>query len=342
MTTVPRAGATTSTLTGATSAALGATTNGFLAQFARTGARSFQGAMSIGSSSDGGVEVPTVVDQELQIVAANYSPLLRLAKNVMGATDGYTQNVATTLPASAWVAETTTRSATATPTLAQVSFTRGGVYAAVQCTQWVLQDAVHNLESFLIGELGRQFGAAIGAAVTTGNGTNQPKGLTAQTLAATADGTRAFGTVEYVASGGATTAPTLDNCITALSHLHPQYLEGAAWLMSPSAAASLMTQKASTAGSYMWQPDLSASQPPTLFGRPVYIDPCLPAATTGNAYSVWIGNWQRAFTVVHYGRPILVRDDVTVKGQVIIYSEQRIGGNVTDTSALKGIKTAAS
>jgi HK97 family phage major capsid protein len=112
--------------------------------------------------------------------------------------------------------------------------------------------------------------------------------------------------------------------------------------MSPSAAASLMTAKASTAGSYLWQPDLAATQPPTLFGLPVYVDPTLPAATTGNAYSVWLGNWQQAYTVVHYGRPIIVRDDVTVKGQVIIYSEQHIGGNVTNSSALKAIKTAAS
>jgi predicted phage gp36 major capsid-like protein len=40
--------------------------------------------------------------------------------------------------------------------------------------------------------------------------------------------------------------------------------------------------------------------------------------------------------------PILIRDDITSKGNVIVYSEQRVGGNVTDTAALKAIKTAAS
>ncbi len=76
------------------------------------------------------------------------------------------------------------------------------------------------------------------------------------------------------ATRGATTAPSLDNCITALSKLHPFYQAGAAWIMSPSAAA-LMTERVSSGGSYQWQPDLSASQPPTLFGKPVYIDPTL-------------------------------------------------------------------
>jgi HK97 family phage major capsid protein len=92
----------------------------------------------------------------------------------------------------------------------------------------------------------------------------------------------------------------------------------------------------------MWQPDLSASQPPTLFGKPVYIDPTLPLPTAANACSVWLGSWPRAFTIVRYGRPVLIRDEVTVKGQILLYSEQRIGGNITDSSACKTIKTAAS
>jgi HK97 family phage major capsid protein len=315
-----------------------------VATYIRTGTRisTMTNAMSIGSDADGGYEVPVQLDQDLQTVAAGYSPLLKLAKTVNGVTDGYRANVATTLPASAWKDETTARAVTASPAIAQIVPQRGAVTAIVSCTQWVMQDSYHELYSFLVGELGRQFGAAIGAAVITGaNAQPAPKGLCAQTTAATADGARAFGTVEHIASGGANTAPTLDTCITALSHLHPFYQSGAAWLMSPSAAATLMTEKASTGGSYQWQPDLSASQPPSLFGKPVYIDPCLPAATTGNAYSVWIGDFSRAYVIVRYGRPILIRDDVTSKGNVLLYSEQRVGGNLVDSSALKAIKTAA-
>jgi HK97 family phage major capsid protein len=316
----------------------------WLADYTRTGVAQATNAtaMTIGSNPDGGFEVPVQLDHDIQIVAANYSPLLKLCKVVSNATDGYTQNVSTTLPASAWIAEGGTRSATTTPTLAQVAFTRGGVYANVQASQWLLQDSTHDLYGFLVSEIGRQFGAAIGTAISSGTGTNQPKGLITQTLAATADGSRAFGTAEYLATGGATQAPSIDNCITLLSKLHPQYQVGASWVMSPSAAAALMASKASTAGSYLWQPDMSASQPPTLLGLPVYIDPTLPAATTANAYSVWLGNFQRGYTIVRYGMPIFVRDDVTNKGQIILYSEQRVGGNVTDSSALKAIKTAVS
>lgn len=322
-----------------------------IATFVRTGARTWgtaafgqmdTKAMSIGTPSAGGFEVPIELDRDLQIVAANVSPLLRLAKRAEGVTDGFRANVSTTLPASAWVAEGDTRSVTDSPVLAQITPQRGGVAAVIQCSQWVLQDADHDLYQFLVSELGRQFGAAIGAAIISGAAAQPaPKGLTAQTTAATADGARAFGTVQHIATGGATTAPTLDQCIQALAALHPFYAEGASWLMSPSAAAALMTQKSSTGGDYMWQPDLRAAQPPTLFGKPVYVDPSLPAATTGNALSVWLGDWERAYVVARYGRAILVRDDVTVKGQVLIYSEARWGGNLTDSSACKVIKTAA-
>lgn len=318
----------------------------YLATFARSGARDLAGlegkAMSIGSLADGGYEVPTQLDAELQRVATTYSPLLGLCKVASGKTDAYVQNVATGLPASAWVAETAARNVTASPPLAQVAFQRGGVYAVVQITRWALEDADHDLSSFIISELGRQFGSAIGAAIIGGAaGQPAPKGLGAQTTAATADGTRAFGTVEHLVTGGAATAPTLDHCISLMSKMNPSYLANASWIMSPGAAAALMTQKASTGGNYMWQPDLSASQPPTLFGKRVFVDPNLPAPTAANALSVWLGDWQRAYTVVRYGRPVLIRDDVTVKGQVLIYSEQRVGGNMTDSSAVKVIKTSA-
>lgn len=57
-----------------------------------------------------------------------------------------------------------------------------------------------------LAELGRQVGAAMGAAITIGAASQPPpKGLTAQTTAATADATRAFGAVEHISTGGATT-----------------------------------------------------------------------------------------------------------------------------------------
>ncbi len=333
---IPAAGATASPVIGAH-----AETVKFLTGFARTGVREFKGAMSIGTDADGGFEVPVQLDRELQTVAATVSPLLRLCKVVEGVTDGYRANVATTLPASAWVAEGATRAITASPVLAQIVPQRGATAAVVQASQWVLQDATHDLYSFLVSELGRQFGSAVGAAIINGAAAAaSPKGITAQTTAATADGARAFGTLEHLVTGGATTAPTLDHCISLLFKLHPFYQANASWLMSPTAAAALMTQKASTGGSYLWQPDLSASQPPTLFGRPVYVDPNLPAPTTTNALSVWLGDWARAYVVPRYGRPILIRDDVTVKGQVLLYAESRYGGNMVDSSALKAIKTS--
>jgi HK97 family phage major capsid protein len=318
----------------------------YVAHFARTGQRlglaDATNAMSISSLPDGGYEVPATVSTEIAVVAANSSPLYRAAKNVTGASDGYYATVATNLPAASWIAEGATRSNTASATLAQVTFSRGAIYACVSASTWLLQDSVANIYDYVTSELGRQFGASIGTALTTGSGTNSPKGLTSQTLVATADGARAFGSVQYVPTGGATQAPSIDNCIQALAALHPQYWDGAAWLMSPSAAQALLTSKASTAGSYLWQPNPASGLPMTLLGKAVMIDPTLPAATTANSYSIWLGNWQRAYCVVNYGSPIMIRDDVTSKGNVLIYSEQRVGGNVLDSSALKAIKTSVS
>jgi HK97 family phage major capsid protein len=85
--------------------------------------------------------------------------------------------------------------------------------------------------------------------------------------------------------------------------------------------------------------DLSASQPPTLFGKKVYIDPSLPRRRVQAPQRV-ARRLAAGHVVARYGRPILIRDDVSTKGQVLLYSEQRVGGNMTDSSALKTIKTS--
>ena len=254
-------------------------------------------AMSIGSSADGGFEVPTELDSALQRVAVNESAILRVCKVVDRATDAYVQNVASTLPANAWVAEGASRTVTASPTLSQVTFTRGGVYAVCQASTWYVQDGTHDVEKWLTEEIGRSLGASIGAAIAVGDGTNKPKGIAANVPVATADASRAFGTLQYVPSGAASTI-SLDACLTALMTLHPSYQTNASFVMSNTTALALRSQKASTAGTFMWNPDSAAGQPPTLFGRPVLIDVNLPDVAA-NSLSVYVGDWQRGYTVIN-------------------------------------------
>lgn len=304
-------------------------------EWASTGRIVEHKAMSISVPADGGLEVPTELDTELQRIASNESAILGLCKVKTGATDAYVQNIVTGAPASGWVSETAARAATATPTITQVPFSRGGVYANAACTNWFLQDGEHEVGAWLTDEIGRAFGAAIAAALTTGDGTDKPKGLTAYTHAAVPT----FGQIKIV-GGGEAAKVTLDGCLAALMALHPQYQRDAAFVISTTAAAMLRGQKAVGGGGFMWSPDAKEGVPPTMFGKPVFIDPTLPAVAA-NSLSVYVAAWKRAYTAVRYGSPIMVRDPMTSKGNTLFYLEQRVGGGLTDSTAIVCHKTMA-
>lgn len=296
-----------------------------------------QAAMTIGGAAgaEGGFTVPTTVDAQLLGAYANQSPLFALARRREGVTAGFRFPVATGLPAVGWVAETGTRTATDTPTFAEVLPPNGGIYANASATQWLLQDTDYDLGSWIVGEIGRAQGQAIGAALAAGDGTNKPKGLTVYTHATTADAARAFGSIQYV-PGGAVASLNIDAAISAFYALQPEFQLNSSWIMSPTAAETLRKQKSSSGGDYMWT-EPQAGQPALLVGRPVHIDVNLPAVSGTNVVA-YIGDWQRAYGVTVLGQAIFIVDPYTSKGSVLTYSERRIGGALLDSCALKAVK----
>ncbi len=303
--------------------------------YVRTG--SPQAALTL-TDGEGGYTVPSAIDSQIQLVAALYSPLRQMAR-VVKSIGTYTQIVSKGLPTVAWVTtDTDARPATATPAFAKVTFPYGEIYAAAAITHWLQDDSQHDLNSFITQEIGRGQGVAEGTAFATGNGTGKPKGLTAQTFANTADGVRAFGTLQYLASGTSGAGITIDKLMELFYKLAPEYRASGrcSWLMSPAVLETLRKERAVANGSYQWEPAAQDGQPSRLLGCPVYEDSNLSVAA--DTIPVFCGDFQRGYTIVDVGSPRFIRDDLTTKGQTIFYVARRVGGNVTDSNAIKALK----
>lgn len=300
--------------------------------------------MSVGSGPDGGFAVPKEIDATIDSIALKMSPIRQLASIVQVGTSDYHRLVNLRGWQASWVGETDARVSTTTATLADIVPPMGELYANPQATQKMLDDVFFNADSWLLSELAAAFVEAESSAFVSGTGVAQPRGFMTAPFAATADATRAFGTVEYIPTGssGAFAANSVDVFMTALSHMKAGYLDPneCAWLMNAKTFATALAVK-DTLDRSLIMPSFAAGGPPTLLGYPVRIAEHLDDIAA-NSYSIMFANWKRFYLIVDRIGTRVLRDPFSNKPYVGFYTTKRVGGSVLNSEAAKAIKFSAS
>jgi len=314
---------------------------GFVDGYLRQGRESEVKSLSGAVASDGGYAVPREIDAEIARRLKAISPIRSIAQVVQTGSAGYRKLISTGGTASGWVSETTARAETATPSFAEVAPPSGELYANPAASQAMLDDAVFDLESWLADEIAMEFARAEGAAFVSGSGTNQPKGFLAGPTAATGDATRAFGTLQFLASGNATglgTAPQ-DTLIDLVHSLKAGHRQGASFVMNAGTLAQVRKLKTSD-GAFVWQPGLTEGQPDRLLGYPVVEAADMPDIAA-NAFPIAFGNFRAGYLIAERSVTSILRDPFTNKPFVNFYATKRIGGQVLDSDAIKLLKISA-
>ena len=314
--------------------------------FVRSGVVTDTRAMTIGSGADGGVTVPKEIDAAIADQLRDISPMRRLASVVSVSTSDYRKLVNKRGSAANWRGETEDVTETGTPGFAEIIPPIGELNAMPKVSQHLLDDSQFDVAGLIISDLADLFGQKEGAAFISGDGTNKPKGfLSYGTPVTTADASRAFGVLQYVASGAAgafaSTDPA-DALVNLVYKLRPAYRsgEGVGWMMNSTTASVIRKFKDST-GRFLWTDSLVEGQPPQLLGFPVHEAEDMPDVAA-NSFPVAFGNWRRGYTVVDRIGTMLLRDPYTSKGHVLFYAAKRVGGALIDSNAIKLLKMAAS
>lgn len=297
-------------------------------------------AWSVGTAADGGYALPEDIDRDIEKLQRDISPMRGLANIVRTGTSDYKKLVNVNGIASGWVGETGARTATATSQLAEVPVFMGELYANPQVTQQALDDLFFDVEGELQAQLLEEFAVAEGAAFVSGNGTNKPKGFLAYTTAATADSSRAFGTLEHVAtgvSGDFAASNKGDIFYDVVAKLKAGYRNGSQWVMNKGLLFEVMKIK-DTTGAYLWQPRLTDNGLGiALVGYGVTEMEDMPAKAA-NSLSIGFGNFKRGYTIVDRVGMRMLRDPYTNKPYVGFYTTKRVGGMVVNSEAIKLIK----
>jgi HK97 family phage major capsid protein len=300
--------------------------------------KSFSGA----TPGSGGYAVPREIDQMIETALKAISPIRAIANVVRTGSAGYRKLVTTGGTVSGWASETGARAETATPTFQEIAPPSGDLFANPSASQAMLDDARFDVEGWLAGEIAQEFARAEGAAFVAGDGTNKPKGFLSYAATNEVDGVRAFGTLQYVASGQAGGFPASnpqDKLIDLVQALRAPYRQGAAFVMNSATLARIRKFKTSD-GAFLWQPAMAAGQPATLLGYPVIEAEDMPDLAA-DSLSIAFGDFARGYVIAERGETSILRDPFTNKPFVHFYAVKRIGGAVANSEAIKLMKFAA-
>jgi len=290
----------------------------------------------------GGYAVPREIDQAIDRVLKAASPIRQVANVVQVGSAGYRKLVTTGGTPSGWAAENGPRPETATPVFQEIAPPMGELYANPSASQAMLDDAAFDVEAWLADEIAAEFAKAEGAAFVNGSGVGRPKGFLTYPTATTADGARAFGTIQYVASGGAGVfgADPQEKLIDLVQSLRGPYRQGACFVMNAATLARIRKFKTSDGG-FVWQPSLAAGQPATLLGYPVVEAEDMPDMAAGSA-AIAFGNFRAGYLIAERPETGVLRDPYTNKPFVSFYATKRVGGAVTNSEAIKVMRFQAS
>ncbi|MGY2734793.1 phage major capsid protein [Sphingomonas sp. UYP23] len=315
----------------------GAAFEGFLRSGASVELKAFTGV----TGDSGGYAVPREIDAVIDATLQAISPIRAVANVVRVGSAGYRKLVTTGGTISGWAAEVDPRPATATPTFTEIAPPMGELYANPSASQAMLDDAAFDVEAWLADEIATEFAQAEGAAFVNGSGVNQPKGFLQAPIATAADAARAFGTLQYLASGAAGdfAANPQDRLLDLVQALRAPYRQGAVFVMNAATLARIRKFKTSD-GAFLWNPSLVAGMPANLLGYPVIEAEDMPDIAA-NACAIAFGNFKAGYLIAERTETAILRDPYSNKPFVNFYATKRVGGCVSNSEAIKLLKFAA-
>ncbi len=93
-------------------------------------------------------------------------------------------------------------------------------------------------------------------------------------------------------------------------------------------------------GRFLWSDGLAAAEPARLMGYPVVIAEDMPDIAP-DACAVAFGDFAAGYTIAERPDLRILRDPFSAKPHVLFYATKRVGGDVSDFSAIKLLRFSA-
>jgi HK97 family phage major capsid protein len=192
----------------------------------------------------------------------------------------------------------------------------------VQLSRELIEDSGVDILGFLATQTGNAIGYAVNTGLTTGSGTNAPRGIV------TAAGSGVLGTT----AGGLFTADNLIDLAYSLDGA-ARRLPGVGWMMNTASLGGVRKLK-DTAGYYIFSPALADGND-QLLNFPVFENPAMAAQGSGNK-SVLFGHLPSYYVRMAGGLRLDRSDDYAFNADLVTFrATMRVDGNLPQTSHVK-------
>lgn len=295
--------------------------------------------VQVSTPASGGVAVPEILATEILRPLQDISPIRGIARTISLRNENWRQVVDLAGATANWVGETDTRTKTDAPNIGEITLSFGQMSAEPEATTNAINDMIVDVGAWLVSSVSERFARAEGLAFVSGDGVNKPKGfLAGPTPVATADASRAFGTLQFVASGAAATlgASPYDVLHNTIYALKGGYRAGAGWVLNSATLASLARVKDNN-GQYLLQPAISEATGDRLLGYGTTIAEDMPNISA-DATPIAFGNFREGYLIGDITGLFILRDPYTKSGYVKFKASRRVGGGLLDSQAIKLVK----
>jgi len=272
--------------------------------------------------------VPTNFEKEL-VQILRFFGVMRDLSNVITTDSGAALQIPaiSSHGAAAWTAENASYTAS-DEAFAQVTLNAWKAATIMLVSEELLQDSAFDLESYIKTEFGSRIGVIENTAFMVGDGSSKPTGVTTQASAG-------------VTAAGAT-AITYADLLGLFHSLAVPYRRNAVWVFGDAAVKGIRGITG-TVGQPLWQPALTAGQPDTLLGKPVYVDPDMASAsaistgTISGLFGDFSFYWIRDSSGIAFQR---LNELYAANGQVGFRAYHRTDGKLMNTAAIKKLTQA--
>lgn len=308
--------------------------------------KAIQNSVRIDNDPDGGFAVPEELDSEVERLFKDSGAMMDVCR-VKTAGKGYHKlfNIGGATVVDGKELEIIDN--TETSKLVKISPVWGKKEAKPLLSQEAIEDMFFSAEEFVREDVIEEMAEDIEPELIIGDGSaGKTKGLLAYLKSTDADGTRAFGALQYRKTGvsagfkvTSTTVSPADDLIDLTTDLKEKYQNNAIFLMNRATKGAVRKFKDNN-GVYIWQPRLALDMPEMLLGYGIKTSAGMPVVAA-NSYSIAFGDFDKAVTIVLRPGLYVVRDPYSKKPNVEFIFVKRYGLMLRHSESVKLLQNAA-